>query len=235
MAVQALLFDVFGTVVDWRGSLIRELTRFGAARGLDADWAAFADAWRGLYQPAMERVRRGELGWTRLDELHRMNLDQLLEETGLQGLTETERDHLNRIWHRLDPWPDAVGGLHRLRRRFVVAPLSNGNVSLIVDMARRAALPWDLVLGAEIARHYKPRPEVYLNAAALLDLAPAQCLMVAAHNDDLIAAAGWGLATAFVVRPQEHGPGQRSDLEPEQRFDYHARDFHELADQLGCP
>lgn len=234
MAVQALLFDVFGTVVDWRGSIIREMSCFGADKGIEADWAAFAMAWRGLYQPAMERVRSGELGWTKLDALHRMNLDQLREDFGLQQLSEEELEHVNGVWHRLDPWPDSAGGLHRLKRRFIIAPLSNGNVSLIVDMARRAALPWDLVLGAEIAHQYKPRPEAYLNAVELLDLKPEQCLMVAAHNDDLVAAAGCGLQTAFVARPTEYGPDQQRDLRAEHDFDFVARDFHDLADQLGC-
>ncbi len=235
MAVQALLFDVFGTVVDWRGSIVRELTVFGQTHGLDTDWAAFADAWRELYQPTLERVRNGELGWAKLDRLHRMSLEQLARRFDfLAVLSEAELDHLNRIWHRLEPWPDAVGGLTRMRRRHIVAPLSNGNVSLMVDMARRAGLCWDLILGAEIARHYKPQPEAYLAACELLDLAPAKCLMVAAHNGDLAAAAGCGLATAFVARPREYGPAQKHDLAPSQRYNFVARDFHDLAEQLGC-
>lgn len=234
MTVKALLFDVFGTVVDWRGSIIRQMTRFGEEKGIEADWTAFAMAWRGLYQPAMQRVRSGELGWTRLDTLHRMNLDQLLDEFGLRGLSEADLDRVNRVWHRLDPWPDSAGGLHRLKRRHIIAPLSNGNVSLIVNMARRAALPWDLILGAEVARHYKPQPEAYLNAVELLDLPAEQCLMVAAHNGDLVAAAGCGLKTAFVARPTEYGPDQQQDLRAEHDFDFVARDFHDLADRLGC-
>lgn len=234
MTVKALLFDVFGTVVDWRGSIIRQMTRFGEEKGIEADWTAFAMAWRGLYQPAMQRVRSGELGWTRLDTLHRLNLDQLLDEFGLRGLSEADLDRVNRVWHRLDPWPDSAGGLHRLKRRHIIAPLSNGNVSLIVNMARRAALPWDLILGAEVARHYKPQPEAYLNAVELLDLPAEQCLMVAAHNGDLVAAAGCGLKTAFVARPTEYGPDQQQDLRAEHDFDFVARDFHDLADRLGC-
>ena len=233
-AVKALTFDVFGTVVDWRGSIIRELGTWGQNKGLSTDWAAFADAWRALYQPTMERVRSGELLWTKLDVLHRMNLDQLLERFGLTGLSAAELDQINRVWHRLDPWPDAVAGLSRLKSRYIIAPLSNGNVALIVNMAKRAGLPWDLVLGAEVARHYKPQPEAYLNAVDLLGLAPEQVMMVAAHNSDLVAAAGCGLRTAFVARPTEYGPGQQVDLQAEHAFDLVATDFLQLADQLGC-
>jgi 2-haloacid dehalogenase len=233
-AVQALTFDVFGTVVDWRNSLIREGEALGRAHGLRVDWARFADAWRGLYQPQLERVRSGALPWTKLDDLHRMALDRLLVEFGITGLTEPEIDHFNRAWHRLDPWPDAVPGLERLRRRFVLATLSNGNVALIVNMARRAGLPWDAVLGAEVARHYKPQPEAYLTTAALLGLPPSQCMMVAAHNGDLAAAASVGLRTAFVARPTEHGPGQTKDVKAERDWDVVAASFVDLADRLGC-
>jgi len=232
--VKALTFDVFGTVVDWRQSLIREGEALGRAKGLGVDWAKFADAWRGLYQPMLSRVRNGEMPWTRLDDLHRMSLDRLLVDFAITGLDAAEIDHLNRAWHRLDPWPDAVPGLTRLRRRFVLATLSNGNVALIVNMARRAGLPWDAVLGAEVARHYKPQPEAYLTTADLLGLRPDECMMVAAHNGDLAAAAGCGLRTAFVPRPHEHGPGQGKDLAPSQAWDVVARDFVDLADKLGC-
>ena len=233
-SIKALTFDVFGTVVDWRGSIIREGEAFGRGRGLSVDWAKFADTWRGLYQPQLDRVRTGAVPWTRLDDLHRQSLNKLVAEFGIQGLSETDLDHLNRVWHRLDPWPDVVAGLTRLRRRFILATLSNGNVALIVNMARRAGLPWDAVLGAEVARHYKPQPEAYLVTADLLGLRPEQCLMVAAHNGDLAAATRFGLRTAFVPRPAEHGPGQTKDVTPQQAWDVVAKDFLDLADQLGC-
>jgi len=229
-----LTFDVFGTVVDWRRSIIREGEVLGRAKGLTVDWAKFADTWRGLYQPMLSRVRNGELPWTKLDTLHRMSLDRLLVDFGIAGLSEAEIDHLNRAWHRLDPWPDAVEGLTRLRRRFILATCSNGNVAMMVDMARRAGLPWDAILGAETARHYKPQPEAYLITAELLGLRPEQCMMVAAHNGDLAAAAGCGLRTAFVPRPEEHGPGQNTDLAPRRDYDAVAKDFVDLALKLGC-
>ncbi len=230
--IGALTFDVFGTVVDWRGSIVREGAALSEEWGVELDWAAFADAWRGLYQPAMERVRSGGRGWVKLDVLHRENLDELLPRFGLDVLDEAQRDHLNRIWHRLDPWPDAVEGIARLKRSFVVAPLSNGNASLIVDMAKHAGIPWDLVLGAEVARAYKPMPEAYLNAAELLDLDPSQVMMVATHNSDLEAAAKAGLRTAYVHRPDEFGPGSKSDERAWEAVDVEARDFLDLAEQL---
>ncbi|HEU5323168.1 MAG TPA: haloacid dehalogenase type II, partial [Methylomirabilota bacterium] len=215
-AINALTFDVFGTVVDWRGSLIREGQALAQAKGLgQVDWAKFADSWRGLYQPQLERVRSGAVPWTKLDDLHRQSLVRLLGDFGITGLTEAEIDHLNRAWHRLDPWPDTVAGLTRLKGRFILATLSNGNVALIVNMARHAGLPWDAVLGAEVARHYKPQPAAYLVTAEMLGLKPEQCLMVAAHNGDLGAASGVGLRTAFVCRPTEHGPKQTTDLRAE--------------------
>jgi 2-haloacid dehalogenase len=232
--IRALTFDVFGTVVDWRSSLIREGQAFGRAHGLTVDWTRFADAWRGLYQPMLERVRSGSLPWTKLDDLHRMALDRLLTEFGITGLAERDVDHLNRAWHRLDPWPDSVAGLARLKRRYILATLSNGNVALIVDMARHGGLPWDAVLGAEVARHYKPQPQAYLTTAALLGLEPRQCLMVAAHNNDLAAAEKVGFHTAFVKRPTEHGPEQKTDLAPTQAWDVVADSFIDLAAHLGC-
>jgi 2-haloacid dehalogenase len=232
--VKALTFDVFGTVVDWRSSITREGEALGRAKGLQVDWVKFADAWRGLYQPAMQKVRSGEMPWTKLDDLHRMSLDRLLEDFGIAGLTEAETDHLNRAWHRLDPWPDAVPGLTRLRKRYVLATLSNGNVALMVNMAKRAGLPWDAILGAEVARYYKPQREAYLSTAAFLGLPPQQCLMVAAHNGDLVAAASTGFRTAFVPRPAEHGPGQTKDVRAEHAFDVVATDFVDLAARLGC-
>lgn len=233
LQVKALAFDVFGTVVDWRSSIIREATELGRTKGVTADWAAFADAWRDGYGPAMQRVRSGELGWRTIDELHRLILDGLLGEFGIEGLSEAEIDHLNRAWHRLDPWPDAVEGLQRLKRRYIVASLSNGNVALLVNMAKHGGLPWDAVLSSELARQYKPDREVYLKAAELLGLSPSAVMMVAAHKGDLRAASRAGLRTAFVPRPRER-PNRDIDLSPESAFDINARDFLDLADQLGA-
>jgi 2-haloacid dehalogenase len=232
-SVKALTFDVFGTVVDWRGSIIREGEKLGKAKGIKADWAKFADAWRGGYRPSMDRVRRGELPWTNIDALHRMILDGLLTEFKLTGLSEAEVDHLNRAWHRLNPWPDAVAGLTRLKRRFIIATLSNGNVALLTNMAKHGGLPWDCILSAELAKHYKPDPEAYQTAADLLGLRPNQVMMVAAHKGDLKAAQSVGLRTAFVTRPLEFGPGHKVDVAPEPWIDVTAKDFEDLADKLG--
>lgn len=231
--VKALTFDVFGTVVDWRDSIIREGERYWKPRGVDIDWARFADEWRAGYAPSMDRVRRGELPWTNIDALHRMVLDGLLEKYGITRLSEADRDHLNRVWHRLVPWPDAVAGLQRLRRKYIIATLSNGNVALLTNMARHSGLPWDCILSAELARHYKPDPEAYLTAAELLGLQPRQVMMVAAHQGDLRAAQKVGFRTAFVTRPHEFGPGRVPDLTPDPSFDVVASDFHELATKLG--
>ena len=231
--VKAMTFDVFGTVVDWRGSIIREGESVWAARGVDVDWAVFADSWRGGYGPAMDRVRRGELPWTNIDSLHRMILDDLLERFGVNALSEEDKGELNRVWHRLNPWPDAAAGLSRLRRRAVVAALSNGNVALLVNMARHGGLRWDCVLSAELARRYKPDPEVYLTAARLLGLEPREVLMVAAHNGDLRGAGAVGFRTAFVHRPHEFGENQSTDLGPDAQVDLAAGDFNDLADRLG--
>jgi 2-haloacid dehalogenase len=232
--VKALTFDVFGTVVDWRSTVIREGAELGKLKNLDVDWAAFADAWRSGYAPAMEVVNRGELPWTPLDRLNRMILDRLSPRFHLDGLSEAEKDHLNRVWHRLSPWPDAVGGLTRLRRRFVLATLSNGNVALLVNMAKHASLPWDCVLSAELAKQYKPARAVYQMAVDLLDLRPEQVMMVAAHKSDLRAAKQAGLRTAFVARPLEFGAAGTADNGPEAGFDVTARDFYDLADKLGA-
>ncbi len=232
-AVRAMTFDVFGTVVDWRTSIIREGEAVGREKGIEADWAAFADEWRAGYGPAMGRVRRGELGWTGIDDLHRMILDGLVPKYGLGSLSEDELDHLNRAWHRLTPWPDTVEGLSRLRRRYVLASLSNGNVALLVNMAKNAGIPWDAVLSAELARRYKPDPEVYLTAARLLGLAPEQVMMVAAHKGDLRASAHLGFKTAYVPRPTEFGPNMERDLTPDPDFDLVATDFNDMANQLG--
>jgi len=231
LPVSALIFDVFGTVVDWRGSVIREGEELGRKKNLDVDWAAFADEWRGRYAPSMDRVRRGELPWTNLDALHRASLKELLEEFGIEGLTEEEIDHLNKVWHRLDPWPDSVAGLARLKERYVISTFSNGNVALLTDMAKRAGLPWDLILSAELVRHYKPDPETYLMAPNFLDLRPDEVMLVAAHPSDLRAAQTHGLRAGYVPRPLEWGPG--GEAEPaDPSFDLVVDDLVELAEKL---
>ncbi len=231
-AIRALLFDVFGTVVDWRSTIIQEGPSFSQPLNIEVDWTVFADRWRRMYQPAMERVRTGERPWTILDTLHRESLEILIPEFGLEGLDESQRDALNRVWHRLNPWPDVVEGLTRIKRRRTIATCSNGNVALIVNMARHASLPWDMVLGAEVTRHYKPLPAAYLDSARMLGLAPAQCCMVAAHNSDLVAAGSLGFATAFIPRPTEHGPDQHVDLVAENDYTFVAPDLLALAEQL---
>jgi len=231
--VKALVFDVFGTVVDWRGSIIREVRALSRAKKLDLDPAAFADAWRDGYQPAMAKVRSGALGWTKIDVLHRMILDDLLEKFGVRGLREEEIDQLNRVWHRLKPWPDARAGLKALKKHRIIATLSNGNVSLLANMAKHGSLPWDCIFSGENFHHYKPDPETYLGACELLSLQPREVMMVAAHKSDLFAAKASGLATAFVKRPLEHGPGVKKDLKPESAFDLNAKDFLDLARRLG--
>lgn len=232
MAIQALTFDVFGTVVDWRSSIIRDGRRLGKAKGLDVDWAAFADAWRAGYGPAMHRVRTGDLPWTKIDDLHRLILDDILEQFEIGGLSEAEKVDLNTVWHRLDPWPDAVGGLLRLKAHYVIATLSNGNVSLLTHMAKYGGLPWDCILSAELAHHYKPDLETYKMAANLLSCKPEAVMMVAAHPGDLRAAAKVGFKTAYVVRPFEYGKEVPADSVSDVKFDYVAQDFHDLADQL---
>ena len=233
---KALTFDVFGTVVDWRTSIAREGRAFGERHGIETDWVRFAEEWRGLYQPSLSRVRNGERPWAQLDDLHRESLCELLERRGVVigdgGVSEAAIDEFNRAWHRLDPWPDVRDGLARLKRRHILATLSNGNVSLLVNMAKRAGLPWDAVLGAEVARRYKPQPRAYLTTAEMLGLTPGECMMVAAHNDDLVAAASLGFRTAFVRRPSEYGPGQSKDIRAEHDFDVVAEDFIELAAAL---
>jgi 2-haloacid dehalogenase len=231
---KALVFDVFGTVVDWRTSVAREVEDLARRKGLRVDGAAFADAWRAGYAPTMDRVRKGELPWTKLDRLHRMILEGIVAGFGLGGLSEGERDSLNRAWHRLQPWPDAVPGLTRLRRKFIIAPLSNGNISLMTVMAKHAGLPWDCILGAELVRHYKPDPEVYRSAAEFLDVTPAEVMMVAAHLRDLRAAKAEGLRTAFVVRHDEFGPNGHPDLAADDSVDIMARSFDDLANRLSA-
>ena len=235
IGVEALLFDVFGTVVDWRSSIVEELGKFAAARGLRADWEAFTDDWRDLYQPAMEEVRAGRRAFTILDVLHRESLEKLLVKHAIGGLSEADKDHINRVWHRLKPWPDAVAGLKRLKSRYIIGTLSNGNIGLLTRMAKHAGLPWDVVLGAETARAYKPLPRAYLASVEQLNLAPAQVMLVAAHNGDLAAAAAVGLRTGFVARPTEYGPHQRRDVTASGAWDLHTNSFLALADGLGCP
>jgi len=227
---KVLAFDIFGTVVDWHGSIVREVSALYPQ--VDAD--ALALAWRAGYQPAMQRVRSGELGWTRIDELHRLILDALLPRFGLDRLTEAERVHLNRVWHRLDAWPDSVAGLTRLKTRFTICSLSNGNIGLLTNMAKRAGLPWDCVLSAEVFRAYKPDPATYLGVASTFDLPPAQVMLVAAHQDDLAAARACGLATAYIERPLEFGAAHVKDVSPDPANTWHARSLTDLADQLGC-
>jgi len=233
-SVKALVFDVFGTVVDWRTSVALEAQQVAKRKGIALDGEKFADAWRAGYGPSMNRVRSGELPWTKLDDLHRMTLDRILGEFNVTGLDETEKDALNRAWHRLRPWPDSVGGLARLKKRFIIAPLSNGNIALMTDLAKHAGLPWDCILGAELVRHYKPDPIVYQSAADFLNLARGDVMMVAAHLGDLRAAKAVGLRTAFVPRPLEYGPAGKPDLKGDASVDVEAKDFDDLARRLGA-
>ena len=233
-SVRALTFDVFGTVVDWRGSIIREGQLLAARKGYNVDWARFADSWRSGYGPAMNKVRSGELPWTKIDDLHRMILDDLVDEYSLSGMSEAELVHFNEAWHRLSPWPDTVSGLNKLKSKYVITTLSNGNVSLLTHMAKNGGLPWDAILSAELSGHYKPDPEAYLKAADLLSLKPEQVMMVAAHPGDLRAAARTGLKTAYVIRPLERGPGRPVNRNLDGEFDYTAEDFNDLARQLGA-
>ena len=230
--MKALLFDVFGTLVDWRSGVAREAEAVLKPRGYALDWPALADAWRGEYQGAMEEVRSGHIPFCKLDVLHRRNLDRILPRFGLGALGDEERRALNLAWHRLDAWPDVTAGLARLRRNYLLAPLSNGNVSIMVDLARRNDFPWDAILGAEFAGDYKPKPRVYLSAAEAFDLPPQDCMMVAAHSSDLAAAAALGLRTAHIARPNEAGPG-RGETAPTVAVDIAANSIEDLATQLG--
>ncbi len=234
MQLEALAFDVFGTVVDWRGSIVREGKALTKRTGVEVDWKQFADAWRAEYRPAIDRVRHHEIPWTKLDELHRQILDQLIERFDVNGLNGQQISTFNRAWHRLTPWPDAVAGLKRLRSRYIVTTLSNGNTSLLIDMAKYAQLPWDCIFSTELCHHYKPDPEAYLMAAELLDLAPHQIMMVAAHHEDLNAAQALGFKTAFVARPLERGPNPADITIPDLPFNIVAKDFGDLADKLGA-
>lgn len=231
--VKAMVFDTFGTVVDWRGSIIEEGQAWGKAKGLQVDWGRFADRWRAGYGPAMDKVRNGEMPWTKLDDLHRQILEQILSEFKIAGLPEEEKEHWNRVWHRLKPWPDSVPGLARLKKKYTIAPLSNGNVSLLTDMAKHAGLPWDLILSAELARHYKPDRESYLTAE-LLSLKPEEVMMCAAHSSDLKAARSFGLRTGFIHRPNEYGPSRRADDAKPGDFDVVSSDIGDLASKMGA-
>ena len=231
--VKALIFDVFGTVVDWRNSIIEQAAAFGQVRGIERDWAAFADAWRGKYRPFMNKVRTGELPWTNLDALHRMALEEVLAEFEITGLDEADKAEVNFFWHRLRPWADTVPGLYRLKHRYIIAPMSNGNIALMTNMAKNGGLPWDCILGAEVARHYKPDPESYLTAVSLLGLTPERVMMTAAHQGDLLSAQKVGLKAGFVPRPMELGPDVTPDPTPDPSFDVVAADFVDLARQMG--
>ena len=232
--VKAFIFDVFGTVVDWRGSIIRQCEDFGRVKGIEADWPAFADAWRGRYRPYMNKVRTGELPWTNLDALHRMGLEDVLKEFEISGLSDGEKAEMNFFWHFLRPWSDSVAGLYRLKNRYIIAPMSNGNIRLMTDMAKYSGLPWDCILGAEVARHYKPDPESYLTAVELLGLRPEQVVMTAAHQPDLMSAQKTGVKTAFVPRPMEHGPDRTPDPTPDPSFNVVASSFVDLAAKVGA-
>lgn len=231
--VKAMVFDTFGSVVDWRGSITRDLTRWGSENGYSCDWTALAVKWRSLYQPSMEKVRSGQREWTILDVLHRESLEQLLPEFGLEKMTEAQRQHVNKVWHRLDGWPDAVSGLTRLKSKYIIAPLSNGNVSLLTGIAKYTGLPWDLNLSTEVFHCYKPQPQSYLGVAKILQLDPSEVMMCAAHNDDLAAARKVGLKTAFWPRPTEHGPEQKTNLVATEKWDVVAKDIRDLATQMG--
>ena len=231
--VKALVFDVFGTVVDWRTSVAREGESLARRKGIThVDWLEFAYDWRAGYRPSMDRVRRGELPWTRIDDLHRMILDGLLVKYSIESLTEDEKRDFNKAWHRLDPWPGSLSGLIRLKQRYIIATLSNGNVALLTNMAKYAGLPWDCILSAELIHHYKPDPEIYLMAADMLDLAPSEVMLTAAHKNDLKAAQTQGLMTAFVPRPLEHGPKREIDTSTEEWIDVFADDIEDLAQKL---
>jgi 2-haloacid dehalogenase len=232
--IKAVLFDTFGTVVDWRTSILEDFRAFGRGKGIDVDWEAFVDEWKTAYRAGMDAVRTGTREWTRVEAIYGMKLAEMLPKHGLDGLTDGERTYLNRVWHRLNPWPDARAGLQRLKARYVISPLSNGDVDCLVDMAKHAGLPWDVILCAELFRHYKPDAEVYLGAIDLLNLKPSEVMMVAAHNYDLEAARSHGMRTAFVPRPTEYGPKQATDLGPQADWDVIVQDFDALAAALSC-
>jgi len=229
-SIEVIEFDVFGTVVDWHQSIAREVDAMQLTVGGDE----FALAWRAGYRPAMQKVMSGELGWTRIDDLHRLILDELLQRFGIVHLNEAQKRHLNRVWHRLAAWPDSVQGLTRLKSRYTICTLSNGNLGLLTNMAKRAGLPWDCILSAEVFRKYKPDPAVYRELAAIFELPPERVMLAAAHQDDLAAARACGLQTAYIERPAEFGPNNLKDVSPDPANTLHARDIGDLAGQLGC-
>jgi len=232
--IKAMVFDTFGSVVDWRGSIIKDLTAWGNANGVNADWAGLAVAWRGRYQPQMEIVRSGQRPYAKLDILHRESLEYLIPQFGLTNLTEQQRAHINKVWHRLTPWPDSAPGLARLKKKFIIGPLSNGNVALLTNLAKFGGLDWDVILSTELYKAYKPQPQTYLGVCDSLDLSPDEVMMCAAHNNDLAAARAVGLKTAFFARPTEHGSNQTSDLTAYETWDVVARDIMDLADKMGA-
>ncbi len=234
VGIKAVVFDTFGTVMNWRDSIISDFRSFGRRVDIDADWEVFVDEWKTAYRPGMDAVRTGKWPWTRIDRMYRMKLDEMLPKYGMGQLDEKQRTYLTLVWHRLTPWPDSVAGLVRLKTRYIVSPLSNSDLDCLVNMAKHAGLPWDVILCAELFRHYKPDPEVYRGAIALLNQRPAEVMMVAAHNYDLRAARSAGMQTAFVSRPSEYGPNQKTDLTPEEDWDVIAEDFTALATALGC-
>ena len=233
VGTKALVFDVFGTVVDWHGSVAREVRALAKSKGLRVNAAKFAKAWRAGYRPAMDRVMRGETPFAKIDVIHRAILEDVLEQFKVTTLAEEEKAHLNLVWHRLKPWPDTVRGLKRLKSKFIIATLSNGNTSLLVHMAKQGGLPWDCVFSSDTFKLFKPDPGMYLGAAGMLDLKPEEVMMVAAHKHDLRAAATHGLKTAFVKRPHEYGRNNNPDLASEAEFTINAESFLDLADQLG--
>lgn len=232
--IKVLTFDVFGTVVDWRGSIISECMSWNKTRQLAVCWDEFADEWRSEYGPSMDLVRKGEIPWTKLDDLHMSSLRKLLQKYGITHLNKSEIEHLNKVWHRLNAWPDVIIGLSKLKNSFIIATLSNGNVSLLTNMAKWSNLPWDCILSAELAGHYKRDPEVYIKAAELLDVKRSEIMMVAAHKDDLDAAHHLGMKTCFVPRPLEHGPSRKIDSSAEDWIDIIATDLIDFATQMGC-
>ena len=232
--LKVCIFDVFGTVVDWRGSLIEDLPQMGRKHGLDTDWTSFAVDWRGLYQPQMQRVRKGEIPWTNIDELHKEAFEMLLKKRGLKHPGEKATWEFTRLWHKLRPWPDSVEGIGMMKKKYVVATLSNGNVALLINMAKNGGIPWDHCFSGETFHHYKPDPEAYLGVAKTMYLEPHQVMLVAAHNDDLAAARSFGLKTGFVPRPTEYGPLQKKDFKADVEWDVMGADFGEIASRLGC-
>ena len=232
--IKALTFDTFGTVVDWRTSIINDLTAYGRKHGLNVDWTAFVDEWKNAYKPGMDKVRKGEWPWTTIDGIYRKALDEMAPRYGLDRLDEAALHHINRVWHRLLPWPDAVAGLTRLKKKFLISTLSNGDVDMLANMAKLGGLPWDVILCGQVFRHFKPDPEIYLGALEMLDCQPHEVMMVAAHNDDLKHARSHGMRTGFVLRPTEYGTRQQTNLKAAEAWDIVASDFGELASALGA-